>query len=198
MVPVVMSQTLFVDKGAGKSRDKLFISTDGTVIGRFLSRVERTKWSFQLLSPDDRFVRRALLHLPGNGSFYQSDDSGSIPIYHSKQVSQDIRYVEVIPYTGESVYSLSLFDEEEILESVVELVGGRVGKIIVEQEEGDKGESVLHIELTEMSPRLLEHHVLIALSSGKERVLIDEAVGRDVYLYGPDLFRDFHLWVYVR
>ena len=195
---IAFSHTLISERWAKEARDKPFVSSDGTVIGRFLTRGSGSKWTFQLLSPDDRFVYRALIHLPEDDSFFQSDDSGATSLFGWSGALREIRLVEVVPFSDESVYSLQSSEGGELITNSVELDGGAVGKIVVEQEEGDEKESVLHIELAGLPRPLLSRRVIVAIAVGRDLRLVEEAVGRDVYFYGPDLFRDFRLWVYIR
>jgi hypothetical protein len=169
-----------------------------TVFGRFLSGGIESGFVFQLLSPDERFVSRALVHLPEDDSLFQSDDSGSTPLFDWSGTLQEIRMLEILPFTGETAYSIQNSNKVELIEESIELDAGTLGRIVVDQEESDDGESVLHFELAGLPRSNPDRRIFIALEDSRQYNIVEEAIGRDVYLYGPDLFRDFKLWVYVR
>jgi len=197
-MPVAFSRNLIPERQAVEEPERSFISTDGTVFGRFLTGGVDSGLVFQLLSPDERFVSRALVHLPEEDSFFQSDDAGSTPLFNWPGTPQEIRALEIVPFTGESAYSIQNPNKVELIEDSIELDAGALGRIVVDQEEGDDGESVLHFELAGLPRSDPGRRVFIALEDSRKYNIVEEAIGRDVYLYGPDLFRDFRLWVYVR
>jgi hypothetical protein len=197
-MPVAFSHNLVSESQVGEELERSFISTDGTVFGRFLSKGIESGFVFQLLSPDERFVSRALVHLPEDDSLFQSDDSGSTPLFDWSGTLQEIRMLEILPFTGETAYSIQNSNKVELIEESIELDAGTLGRIVVDQEESDDGESVLHFELAGLPRSNPDRRIFIALEDSRQYNIVEEAIGRDVYLYGPDLFRDFKLWVYVR
>jgi hypothetical protein len=188
-------------KGGGAFEDiprNPFISSDGVVIGEFLSSGDPPEWSFHLLSPEQRFVCRALVNLPQCGGYFQSDENGNVKLYPGHKEPRDIESIEVVASLGEAAYVPNHRGGMGFLPGTVELEVGALGRLFIEEEESDSGESVLHVMLGVISTKYPDHSLLVALSPGIRAPLIEETVGSDAYFYGPDLLHDFRIWVYIR
>ncbi len=197
-IPIAFSRELLAGHFAGGSGDRIFVSSDGTLYGRFLSLQGGFNWSFQLLSPDPRFVRNVLLAMREEDQFFQSDDLGSVELVPWAGSPERVGSLEIIPCADRVVYSIPGSRGQAELPQCVELEGDLAGHIAVEQEEGENAESILHIYLPELPRHCFDRQVIVAFSDSLRRCYIEESVGRDIYLYGPDLFRDFRLWLYIR
>ena len=196
--PVAFSQALVTNQRAAGSSDLPFVSSDGIVIGKLLRPVDGLDSCLQLVSPDHRFVRRALIRLPDSNYLYQSDDSGAVSLLTSAQIAQEARIMEIVPFAVEAAYSNYCRGQTTVIPASEELDGGVLGRIAVEQEEGDHNEAVLHVAFPELPPELREARLFVALADDIRPASVDEAVGRDVYFYGRDLFTNFRLWAYLR
>jgi len=197
-IPIAFSRQLIAEHKPGSSKDRFLVSSDGTVCGRFLALRGGFTWSFQLLSPEQRFVRKVLFSMKEENTVFQSNDLGSVELVSWTGSPEDVGAVEIIPYVDNVVYSTPGICSKAELPISIELNGELTGKINVEQEEGDNGESVLHFYLSELPHQFFSQQVIIAFSDSYRRSYIEESIGRDIYLYGPDLFRDFQLWIYIR
>ncbi len=197
-LPVAISPTLLSGMWRGEQSGTSFISADGTLIGKLFKLAGKSDWSFQLLSPDTTYTRRSILRLNNQRAYFQSDDRGTSLLSLGKHTPSEIESIEVVPFISRSAFDpITLSCGTGLIPGMVRIDTGLSGEIILEQEEGDRGESILHVLLTGMPRSFFENRVIVALERDSFPPLVEEAVGRDLYYYGVDLFQSLRLWIYL-
>ncbi len=198
-LPVAISAMLLSGLGREKLSGNAFISADGTIIGKFLKLTGTTDWLFQLLSPDTSTIGRSVFCLNDERPYVQSNDQGVSRLSLGDHTPAEIESIELLPFIYETVFDPAVFTcEPGQIPGVVKIDAGPLGEIILEQEEGDRGEPILHVLLTGMPRSFFKKRVVVALETDRLPPLVEEAVGCNIYYYEVDLFRSLRLWVYLR
>jgi len=197
--PIAISHHLLSGPANGNGPRNSFISADGTIVGKFFEPNGKRDWSFHLLSTDMSYVERTAFRLNGGRAYFQSDDTGTSILSMGNHTPSDIESIELVPFIAETVFDpFAHTSARGRIPEIIRVDAGPAGEIILEQEEGDRGEAILHLLLTGMPKPFLEKRILVALENDDYPPLVEEAVGRDLYYYGVDLFRKFGLWIYLR
>jgi hypothetical protein len=194
--PVIFSPNIIDGERFRVGKDRVYLSSDGAVIGRWTQL--GTQARLELFSSQIRFVRRVLLLFPEENRLHQSSDGGHVVIPLPEAAPDGVDRFEVIPPAGHARYPAVRDGRQRDLPPQILLDAGDAGTVVVEQEESDAGETVLHIALSGIPSLFRTRRLFAALEDHRQKVLVEEAIGQDIYFYGPDLFRSFLLWIYIR
>jgi hypothetical protein len=195
--PVALSGPVLSSIRPRMSEERVFLSADGSIRARRLDPDAGGRAWLDLSAAPPSVARRALVLLPGEELLYQSDDRGLVPPFPAPP-PRAVDRIEIVPAAGRADYAGGATPGREELPPQVLLDAGPAGTILVEQEEGDGGESVLGVCLSGIPPSAGSRRLFVGLSPDGGAAWVEEAVGREAYFYGPDLFSAFTLWVYVR